>query len=392
MGKKAKETVKLRFKTLKNGEKSAYFDIYRNGVREYLWQDGRLIPETDENAKKQNTAVLQKLEEKRRSLIAELTIDQSGIADRSFNTGLMLTEWIDVYMEELSQRATGNYIKGVDTLKRRLENFKPGLLLKEADESTITSFYAFLQQQKTKTNEAVTLSEGTIWNLLKKLGNCMNGAIRERLIDTNPCRNILSICRKKQNKRSLVRLSQKELIKLIDTPYRMPEIKRIFLFSCFTGASICTIRQLLWKHIYNKGGRTWAILTQTRSGKQIDIPLTDIAKTCLPPRRRAKGSQPVFECKSKAILYFHILDWGKKAGINTPLNFRVAKNTYASLLLSADADFYTAKYMMGFSAIGYMEEYEGYLNGKRYDDVEKLDAIMEGLAELSHTSTNAKSE
>lgn len=41
MGKKAKETVKLRFKTLKNGEKSAYFDIYRNGVREYLWQDGR---------------------------------------------------------------------------------------------------------------------------------------------------------------------------------------------------------------------------------------------------------------------------------------------------------------------------------------------------------------
>ena len=52
MGKKAKETVKLRFKTLKNGEKSAYFDIYRNGVREYLWQDGRLIPETDENAKK----------------------------------------------------------------------------------------------------------------------------------------------------------------------------------------------------------------------------------------------------------------------------------------------------------------------------------------------------
>ena len=166
MGKKAKETVKLRFKTLKNGEKSAYFDIYRNGVREYLWQDGRLIPETDENAKKRNTAVLQKLEEKRRSLIAELTIDQSGIADRSFNTGLMLTEWIDVYMEELSQRATGNYIKGVDTLKRRLENFKPGLLLKEADESTITSFYAFLQQQKTKTNEAVTLSEGTIWNLL----------------------------------------------------------------------------------------------------------------------------------------------------------------------------------------------------------------------------------
>ena len=392
MGKKAKETVKLRFKTLKNGEKSAYFDIYRNGVREYLWQDDRLIPETNEDAKKQNAAIMQKLEEKRRSLIAELTIDQSGIADRSFNTGLMLTEWIDVYKEELGQRATKYYLQGVEVLKRRLEDFKPGLLLKEVDEDTITSFYEFLQQQKTETNEDVTLTEGTIWNLLKKLGNCMNGAIRERLIDTNPCRNILSICRKKQNKRSLVCLSQQELIKLIDTPYRMPEIKRIFLFACFTGASICTIRQLLWKHIYNKDGRTWAILTQTRSGKQIEIPLTDIAKACPPPRRRAKGSQPVFECKSKAVLYFHILDWGKEAGIKTPLNFRVAKNTYASLLLTADADFYTARYMMGFSTIGYMEEYEGYLNGKRYDDVEKLDAFMEGLVKPKPSSSNADSE
>lgn len=48
---KAKEIVKLRFKKLKNGEKSAYFDIYRNGVREYLWQNERLLQEDDDTAK-----------------------------------------------------------------------------------------------------------------------------------------------------------------------------------------------------------------------------------------------------------------------------------------------------------------------------------------------------
>ena len=55
---KAKEIVKLRFKKLKNGEKSAYFDIYRNGVREYLWQDERLLPELDEVTKENNQKLM----------------------------------------------------------------------------------------------------------------------------------------------------------------------------------------------------------------------------------------------------------------------------------------------------------------------------------------------
>ena len=86
MVKKAKEIVRLRFRTLKNGEKSAYFDIYENGVRQYLWQEERLLPESDDASREHNSNVLQVLEERRRSLIAELTIDKSGIANRSFNT------------------------------------------------------------------------------------------------------------------------------------------------------------------------------------------------------------------------------------------------------------------------------------------------------------------
>lgn len=87
---KAKEIVKLRFKKLKNGEKSAYFDIYRNGVREYLWQDERLLPELDEVTKENNQKLMLLFEERRRSLIAELTIDKSGIANRAFNTDITL--------------------------------------------------------------------------------------------------------------------------------------------------------------------------------------------------------------------------------------------------------------------------------------------------------------
>lgn len=99
---KAKEIVKLRFKKLKNGEKSAYFDIYRNGVREYLWQDERLLPELDEVTKENNQKLMLLFEERRRSLIAEMTIDKSGIANRAFNTDITLLQWLDIYEIEHS--------------------------------------------------------------------------------------------------------------------------------------------------------------------------------------------------------------------------------------------------------------------------------------------------
>ena len=376
---KAKEIVKLRFKKLKNDEKSAYFDIYRNGVREYLWQDERLLPEDDDTAKEYNQKLMLLFEERRRSLIAELTIDKSGIANRSFNTDLTLLQWLDLYEVELSQRASRSYMRGFSKLKDYLSGFNSNVLLKNVTEEVVVSFFDYLKAQPCTNRNEKTLSFESCWDLLKKLGNSMNGAIRERYIDTNPCHSLLAVCLKKKKKRSLVCLSQDELLKLIDTPYRQEYVKRQFLFACFTGSTPKTIESLCWKHIYKKDGRTWAILKQSRSGRDIEVPLSDMAVACLPPRRRAKGSSHVFECRQHTILAIHNENWRKEAGIETPVNYIVAKNTYASLLLGAGADYYTAAYLMGFCTTDYMEEYEGYLNGKRYNSVEKMDSVFSDI-------------
>lgn len=388
---KAKEIARLRFKTLKNGEKSAYFDIYRNGVREYLWQEEHLLPETDDTAKEHNQKALLMFDERRRSLIAELTIDKSGIANRSFNTDITLLQWLDIYGKELSERATISYMRGYSKLKGNLAAFNPDILLKDVNEDFVVSFFDYLQELPCSYNREKTLKFESAWNLLKKLGNSMNGAIRARYIDTNPCRNLLSVCLRRRKTRDLVCLSQDELLKLIDTPYRQGYIKRQFLFACFTGATPKSMEGLCWKDIRKKDGRTWATLRQTRSSRDITIPLTDMAVACLPPRRRAKGSCHVFDCRSQAVTDIHLKKWREETGITTPLTFIVARNTYASLLLGADADYYTGAYMMGFCSTDYMEEYEGYLNGKRFDAVEKMDTVfgnvIENIAETRKVNT-----
>ena len=379
---KAKEIVKLRFKKLKNGEKSAYFDIYRNGVREYLWQDERLLPELDEVTKENNQKLMLLFEERRRSLIAEMTIDKSGIANRAFNTDITLLQWLDIYEIELLQRASRSYMRGYSKLKDYLTGFNADILLKDVNEDFVVSFFEHLKRQPCTNHNEKTLSFESCWDMLKKLGNSMNGAIRERHIDANPCHSLLAVCLKKKKKRPLVCLSQEELLRLIDTPYRQEYVKRQFLFACFTGSTPKTIERLCWKHIYRKDGRTWAILWQSRSRRDIEVPLSDMAVACLPPRRRAKGSCHVFECRRHTIMAIHHENWRKEAGIETPVNYIVAKNTYASLLLGAGADYYTAAYMMGFCTTDYMEEYEGYLNRKKYDSVEKMDSIFSGIANL----------
>lgn len=56
---KAKEPVKLRFKTLANGNQSIYLDIYSDGRRRYEFLKLYIIPEITEADKIKNANTLQ---------------------------------------------------------------------------------------------------------------------------------------------------------------------------------------------------------------------------------------------------------------------------------------------------------------------------------------------
>ena len=88
---KVKEPVRLRTKKLADGSQSLYLDIYRFGKRTYEYLKLYLIPETDNNARRQNQATMNAANAIKSKRIIELTNGEAGIETKE---RVYLLDWI----------------------------------------------------------------------------------------------------------------------------------------------------------------------------------------------------------------------------------------------------------------------------------------------------------
>ena len=386
-----KEIVHVRFRQLKNGEKSIYFDIIKNNNRTYIKQEERLLPETCESNIHQNEKIRQVIDVRKKKLVAELILDQGEMEDHSLSTDIRLVEWMDKHFEVLAPKVSKSYPTNFKSTRKIIEEYKPGTLLRDVDENFIVGLCDFMRNRPLPNDPSKTLSVATIHFYIKIISAHLNTAIRERFIPSNPCTSLLAVLHKEVAHRTNIHaFTMKELMSLIDIPCQREDVKRMFLFACFTGIKKKEIQALQWKHVSKRNGKTWVTLYIDRASRSIEVPLNDIAKSCLPHRKRAKGSEYVFQHHTSLYITKFLSLWKRKAGIASDLYFQTARDTYASLLLSVDTDFYTASYMMGFSFMANMLEYEGMLNSKRQHVVDRLDAVFSDVISQQQPSDSKK--
>ena len=91
---KVKEPVRLRTKKLADGSQSLYLDIYRFGKRTYEYLKLYLIPETDNNARRQNQATMNAANAIKSKRIIELTNGEAGIETKE---RVYLLDWMNTY-------------------------------------------------------------------------------------------------------------------------------------------------------------------------------------------------------------------------------------------------------------------------------------------------------
>ena len=233
---KVKEPVRLRTKKLADGSQSLYLDIYRFGKRTYEYLKLYLIPETDNNARRQNQATMNAANAIKSKRIIELTNGEAGIETKE---RVYLLDWMNTYKENQAKRGKKDGYQ-IDITIRILKDYAgERMLMDQIDKTFCQNYLDYLQSEYRSRGKRV--SNYTLHTYYRVLNGALNAAVRAEIIKSNPFTKISKSekIRLPESKRSYMTIE--EVRALIATPMKNESVKGAYLVSCFCGLRISDI-------------------------------------------------------------------------------------------------------------------------------------------------------
>ena len=267
------------------------------------------------------------------------------------------------YFEKINKakKENGNNNHNYTAVLIHLKDFANGkdYTFKEIDAKFIEQFKDYLLT-KVKVNTAN--------NYLNKLSAIVHKAIRERIIVHNPMDSLL---RPQSEEVQRIYLTEEEIRILFSTDCHYPEVKRAFLFSCFTGLRFCDVKKLTWSEIRDDKIN----FRQQKTGGFEYMPLSETAKNIIYGNIEKVIPLPtskVFKLPVNHRSNMALLMWATKAKIEKHITFHTSRHTFATLALTKGADLFTVSKLLGHKDISTTQIYAKIVN-------EKLDEAMKAL-------------
>lgn len=368
--------VTLRTKKGAKGRQSYYLDIYKDGKRSYEFLKLYLVPETSRATKIQNENTEKAAIAIRNQRELEIIQGKGGIAQETTGGKMLLLDWLKAYQQQKADtgQSVGRALS-VGKLIGHIETYKGNnTKLADVDEDWCKGFIAYLATAKSAkhTKNEKPLARSTANLYFSILIAALNEAVRKKLIPTNPTKNLSREERKpiKADKSNRPYLTIDEVKALMATDCRNPEIKRAFLFACFTGLRISDIRNLQWANISKRNGGSFLSITMQKTREPLTMKLNKQAVALLP--KGGKGlifELPVWD----AVVNDNLKAWAKAAGIEKDICFHVSRHTFATMELTLGADLYVVSKLLGHSNVGTTQIYADIINKRRDEAVELID-------------------
>lgn len=275
--------VHIRFKELKDGNKSLYLDIYHNGKRRYEFLKLFLIPETSHEARERNENTMKAAN----AVMAQRILDIANKKATAMLDGrakMTLLAWLDEYSKMGAAKGRRSLVEHVHAVKKFLGVYNPRIRLYEVDKDFIQGFIEFLGTQKSKMRQQ-PLSKKTIAGYCGYINYALNYAVDIEVLGENPLLSFdWASIEGAHTKREY--LTIEEIQKLIDTPCKSKTVKPIFLFSCFCGLRYSDVKELRWKDIIEKRTGTYRTApAKDRQGHLSAIEPTDAEVPAADKRR-----------------------------------------------------------------------------------------------------------
>ena len=374
---KAKEPVRIRFKELKNGNKSIYLDIYRDGKRTYEFLKLYIVPELDPASRALNEHNLALANKVKADRIIQLTNNEKGVTNSMLHSRMRLLDLIDLYKKWIYENGKSMGPSAFSGLKKALTQFRgDGITLKQADKDYCIAFTNFLRNDyKSRTKKPLAIN--TIASLTASLSATFNWAVRNDYMRENPFDRISSNDRvyHVESQRHYLEIDELKRLIATDCPTR-ESVKQAFLFSCYCGLRTSDIRALRWGQIH-KDGEQWRVsVVMKKTDTPIYLPLSSQAMKWLPDRGDAGDDDKVFTLPTTSRVSIILGNWAKAAGVKKEITFHVSRHTFATLMLTLDVDLYTTSKLLGHKNIATTQIYAKIIDQKKDDAVNRVDEIF----------------
>lgn len=282
---KIKEPVRLRSKTLANGNQSLYLDTYRKGKRVYEFLRLHLIPEKTAEDKAVNAATMSAAMAIKAKRIIAFVNGSAGIRKRANQQSL--TEWILHIIKEKEGHKSKSSITMMNRLVLHLDKFRSSTLLTEADREFCIGFADYLRSASAL-NAKKPLMPSTQFELLNALSIALNEAVRAGVIAANPMRmlNASERIKKPESTREYLSLEElKTIISISSDNIAAGDDVAAFLFCCFCGLRYSDVSCLTWGNIIDTERGKMIITTMKKTRRRIEIPISRMAAYFLPSQR-----------------------------------------------------------------------------------------------------------
>lgn len=318
-------SVRLRYKTLKDGGKSYYLDIYHNGERSYNFLGIKIInkgPNKDTpNQKNEKKRVAESLAAQKEIELISKGAQYTPIHVKNMNFFDFGTSFLDNY--------TRRDHRIVSAALNKFKAFIGNDRLKVVDISpdVMERFKEYLLQDP-------ALSGETPHNYFTRFKKILRSAKIKGLITEMPTNEIRFSNPNKDDTLHKQILEMEELRVLSKTHCGNEEVKKAFLFCCYTGLGLAEIRILKWSHV--KNGRL--VIPRNKTKVKIDNQLNTAALRLI--GTPGEPSEKVFAINgiSDTAVNKNLKNWLKRAEIDKKITFYCARHSFACLLLMNGAN------------------------------------------------------
>jgi integrase len=335
-----------------------YLDIYMGGKR--TWESLHLTLTNDKN---QNREIMRFADICRSIKETQLLTGSWDIQDPVAGSKKLIT-----YLEERAkERLNNDYITGCIRYLKKYTNGN-AIQLSQITPQWIDGFQQYLLK-------GTKLSPTTACDYSKAIRMALRKAVNDNILIKNPAASVTSL---KEPETDLVFLNVDEVQKLADTEITGKlgeEIRRAFIFACYTGLRISDIKTLKWGEIeYNP---IQIIKRQKKTQRAVYIPLNVTAWGIIDDFTEHNPDDKIFGllANTGSQTNQYLIKWAENAGIKKPIGWHTARRTFATLELEHGADIYTVAKLLGHKNIKQVAKYAQATDKLRRSAVEALPEI-----------------